>query len=427
VSDTATSNKPKSALLAILITVFLDLLSFGLFIPDLQLRGEALAAKALNVPLDQAGSSQQIGFMVGLLIAGYSMCQLVSAPLLGRLSDRIGRRPILLGTTVLSLASYLVYANATEFWISLASRLLAGLAAANLGVAFAYVADVTGPQDRAKGLGMVGAALGMGFILGPVIGGLLIRIGNDSPLLLGYVGAALTLVNLAFIYFELPESVQPGQTKARAPFFEELRIAFSTRSLVLLLCMFFAFNFGFAMLQATFFRLLADSRSIFHLDTAHAKEYGSYILGMVGVSGAVIQGGLLPKFQRRFGEIRLLRFGMILLVPGLALVPYAPLWLPVLLVVVLQGIGSGLSQPSLSSLVSRNAPAQIQGGIFGVTQALGALARLIGPIIGNPLFAENPAYPFLFGACVLLFPTVAAWSVKAPETKDATSPEPAEA
>jgi MFS family permease len=421
VSQAPAAKPNESALVAILLTAFLDLLSFGLFIPDLQLRGEVLAAQALKIPIDQASSNQQVGFMVGLLVAGYSLCQLFSSPLLGRLSDRVGRRPVLLVTTGISVLSYIIYAQADAFWISLLSRLLAGTAAANLGVAFAYVADVSAPESRAKSLGMVGAAIGMGFILGPVLGGQLIRIGNDSPALLGYVGAALALVNAIFIWKKLPESLEPGKAANRASFLHELRIAFTTRNLALLLCMMFAFNFGFAMLQTTFFRLLADPRSVFHLSTATAKEYGSYILGIVGISGALVQGVLLPKLQIRYGEVRLLRFGMIMLIPGLALVPFAPLWLPVVLVAALQGFGSGLSQPSLSSLVSRNSPAQIQGGIFGITQALGALARLVGPIIGNPLFSENPIWPYVLGAFVLLFPSIAAWSLtSSPKTTAAT-------
>ncbi len=422
-SESTASPPSRSLLIGILLTVFLDLFSFGLFIPDLQLRGESLAAKMLKVPLDQAGSNREVGYMVGLLIAGFSLCQLFASPILGRLSDRIGRRPILLATTILSVLSYVVYANATEFWLSLGSRLIAGIAAANLGVAFAYVADVTAPQDRAKGLGMVGAALGMGFILGPVIGGLLIRVGNDSPMLLGYVGAGLALINAVYIIFGLPESLKPGTEIKRASWMQEMRIAFTTKGLVLLLCMLFAFNFGFAMLQTTFFRLLADPRSVFHLNVTHAKEYGSYILGIVGITGAVIQGGFLPKLQAKFGEINLLRVGMIMLVPALALVPYAPLWLPVIGVVILQGVGSGLSQPSLSSLVSRNAPPQIQGGIFGITQSLGALARLVGPIIGNPLFAARPEYPYLLGAAAILFPAMAAWTLKDPAPAETTITE----
>jgi MFS family permease len=416
VSDAAgeTPKPPLSpAILGILLTVFLDLLSFGLFIPDLQLRGEQLAARQLGVPAAQASSSDSVGWMVGLLIAGFSLAQLFSSPLLGRLSDRIGRRPVLLATCGLSVVSYAIYANADVFWLSLGSRVLAGIAAANLGVAFAYVADITAPSERAKGLGLVGAALGLGFIFGPVLGGQLIRIGNDSPALLGYVGAFLALVNFLYIQFGLKESITPGQTTARPSFLQELRIAFTTRNLVLLLAMFFAFNFGFAMLQATFFRLIADSRSVFHLPTAEAKTVGSYVLGMVGICGAIVQGVVLPKIQNRFGEVNLVRVGMMMLVPGLLLVPFSPLWLPMILVVVLQGFGSGLAQPNLSSLVSRNAPRELQGGIFGVTQALGATARLLAPLLANPLFSRNPTFPYVLAAVVVLFPAVAAWSLRA--------------
>ncbi|MDX2066002.1 MAG: MFS transporter [Fimbriimonadaceae bacterium] len=400
------------ALVGVLLTVFLDLLSFGLFIPDLQLRGEQLAAKQLGVPAAQASANDSVGWMVGLLIAGFSLAQLFSSPILGRLSDRIGRRPVLLATCALSVVSYAMYANADVFWLSLGSRVLAGIAAANLGVAFAYVADVTAPTERAKGLGLVGAALGLGFIFGPVLGGQLIRIGNDSPALLGYVGAFLALINFLYIQFGLKESITPGQTASRPSFFAELRIAFTTPRLVLLLGMTFAFNFGFAMLQATFFRLIADERSVFHLPDAEAKTIGSYVLGLVGICGAIVQGVILPRIQSRYGEVNLVRLGMLMLVPGLLLVPFSPLWLPMILVVALQGFGSGLAQPNLSSLVSRFAPRELQGGIFGVTQALGATARLLAPLLANPLFSRNPTYPYVLAAAIVLFPAVAAWALR---------------
>lgn len=399
-----------SPVAGIFLTVFLDLLSFGMFIPDLQLRGGMLARKFLGLDATGGQDDPRVGFMIGAILGGFSLAQLIAAPMLGRLSDRIGRRRILIVTTLLSFLSYVVYAHADHYFLVFFARVLAGLAAANLGVAFAYVSDVTEPHERAKSFGALGAALGMGFILGPPIGGYLIARAKDSPVLLGYVGATLVIVNLLYVIFLLPEPhVNPQK---RLPFFQELGVAFRSPTLALLLAMFFAFNLGFANLQSTYFLLLADARSVFHLDSTHAKETGSYILGMVGLVGAVMQGLIVPRVTPKMGEARMLRVGLLLGAVALAAVPYAPLWAPTILVVSLMGIGNGLSQPSLNSLVSRNAPKELQGGVFGVTQALGALARLVGPLLSNPLFSQQPAYPYLLGGAIMLFPALAAWRIK---------------
>jgi MFS family permease len=388
-----------------------------MFIPDLQLRGGLLARRFLGLAENSGQSDVRVGLMIGAILGGYSLAQLIAAPWLGRMSDRIGRRRILIVTTAISLVSYVLYAHAEHYGIVMLARVLSGFAAANLGVAFAYVADVTAPQDRAKAFGSLGAALGLGFILGPPLGGWLIARANDSPLLLGYTGAALVVLNLVYIVLLLPE---PEVHRAdRLPFLKELGVAFRTPGLALLLAMFFAFNLAFANLQSTFFLLLADSRSVFHLSETGAKENGSYILGLVGVVGALMQGVIVPQLTGRFGEMRMLRIGFFLAAPALALVPFAPLWIPTILVVVAMGVGNGLSQPPLNALVSRMAPRELQGGVFGVTQALGALARLIGPVISNPLFAAKPFYPYLLGGAIMLFPAFAALRVAVPKPEEA--------
>ncbi|RYG33907.1 MFS transporter [bacterium] len=403
-----------SPLTGIFLTVLIDLLGFGMVIPDLQLRGERLAGVLLKLPQDQWERNATVGLYVGALLGGFSLAQLIANPFLGRLSDRIGRRKVLLVTTALSIAGSVFYAHADTYWFSFVARLLAGFAAANLGVAFAYVADVTTPENRASGVGKIGMALGLGFIFGPVLGATILSASGDTPLWLGYVAAILSTINLLYIWFFLPESHVPGENDhtTRKSFFQEVGLAVRTPSLRLLFAMFFAFNFAFAMLQTTFFRLLADNRGIFDLSDNRAKQYGAWILALVGLIGAVMQGGVLPRIVSRFGEANLLRVGFVLLIPALGLLPWSPLWIPVIGIVVLQGVGTGLSQPSLSSLVSRNAPKEIQGGIFGITQSLGSLARLVGPVVSNPLFAREPWAPYAFGAIVLLFPAYAAWHVR---------------
>ncbi len=229
-------------ILAIALTVFVDLLGFGLVIPDIQLRGEKLGAQ---------------GVILGLTIASFSIAQLLTAPLLGRWSDSVGRRRILLITSTLSWLAYLFYAHATVLWIMIAARVLGGIGAANLGVAYAYIADVTEPKDRAKAMGVLGASFGMGFIFGPPLGSYLVQLGHGGPLVLGYTSASLCLVNLLYIYFVLPESLKRGSREGeeRAPSFRNLHKALATPGLPLLLVMFFAVNFGFSNLESTFFRL----------------------------------------------------------------------------------------------------------------------------------------------------------------------------
>ncbi len=391
-------------IVAIFITVLIDLLGFAMFIPDLQLRGEQI----IRAELGANAPAGLVGLWVGIFLAAYSVSQLLTAPLLGRLSDTRGRRIVLLISCLLSIGSYVVYAHAgTIFWI-LVSRVLSGVAAANLGVAFAYVADTTAPEDRAKSLGLLGAAFGLGFIMGPVIGAQLLRVSNDSPVLLGYVTAGLCVVNFLFVLFCVPESLKPEQVVEKPKMIEDLKVAFRTPQLGLMLLMFFAINLGFTNLETTYFRLIADPNWIFKFEDP--KGQGALVLAMVGVVGVLVQGVLVGILTKRFGEHRVLKYSYLLFIPSFFLVPFTPLWFPGVLVIIGLGLGNGLAQPSLSSLISRNAPPTMQGGIFGITQALGALARAIGPLVSNPLFNWKPWAPYALGTLIALFPAIAAWT-----------------
>lgn len=405
--------KAPNPVVTIFLTVFLDLLGFGIFIPDLQLRGETLASKSLG----PNASPTQVGTLVGIMLASYSIAQLITSPLLGRLSDQIGRRKILLFTALLSTVAYLIYAFATNLGVVVLSRTLLGVAAANLGVAYAYIADVTPPEDRAKSLGILGAAFGLGFILGPSIGVLLLKVGNDSPLPLGIAGAAFTFINAVFIYRFVRES-RPVGSAVQGKFFKDFGKAIRTPGLGLLLAMFFAINFGFTNLEATYFRLLKDPNWIFHLGEG-AKIAGGFILIAVGFVGVFVQGYLIRILTPKFGEVRLLRFAYLLYLPAFALVPFVPLWIPAIIGIIALGAASGLSQPSINSLISRTAPPDLQGGIFGVTTGLGALARCVGPLVSSPLFSWRPYAPYLVGAAIISIPAMAAWWVREPQTEQA--------
>lgn len=379
-------------ILGIFLTVFLDLLSFGLVIPDIQIRGDHLGAE---------------GFVRGLLLASFSIAQLVAAPFLGRLSDRIGRRKILLITAMLSTISFVVYAHADVLWVMFVARIVSGMAGASIGVAYAYIADVTSPGERAKGMGLVGAAFGLGFIFGPPFGAFLIKAGHDTPLIMGYVAAGLSLANFLYILFVLPESLKPQleSVARRASNLDNLKLALSTPTLGLLLALFFAANFAFANLETTFF--LLDIKH-FHMD----EQDGAIVLTVVGIVSAFMQGYMVRVLTPKYGEVRLLRLVYIIQAPTLLLIPFAPPWVPQLFGTILLGIGTGLAQPCLGSLISKNAPKEMQGGIFGVTQMLGALARIIAPIASNRLFDFRYFSPYVLASAIMIVPLIGMWRIR---------------
>ena len=402
--------------MAIFITVLIDLLGFAMFIPDLQLRGVQISKASLG----PSATPQAVEALVGITIAMFSIAQLVTSPYLGRLSDKRGRRSVLLLSSLLSVASYVLYAHATTVTVLLIARALSGIAAANLGVAFAYVADTSAPEDRAKSLGMLGAAFGLGFILGPALGAQLLKVGGDSPLLLGYVSATLVAVNFFFILFFVPESLKPENRSHDQSFLGNVKTAFMTPGLGLMLVMFFAVNLGFTNLETTYFRLLSAKNWIFHFEDP--KQQGALVLVCVGVVGAVVQGGLVRKVVPWLGELNTMRYSYLLFVPALALVPFAPLWFPGILVILALGVSNGLAGPSLNALISKATPKQMQGGIFGILQAIGSLARATSPLISSPLFAWRPYAPYLVGAAMALFPTICAWIYMKPGEAQSVDP-----
>lgn len=410
-------------MLAIFLTVLLDMLGFAMFIPDLQLRGEGLVRTFLGLP---GGSlDPRVGFLVGVQIAAFSLAQLITSPILGRVSDTRGRRTVLILSSALSVVSYVVYAFAPSFPWLVFSRALSGIAGANLGVAFAYVSDVTEPKDRSKQLGLLGAAFGVGFIIGPSLGAIILKLSNDSPVPLGLLAAAFALVNVIFIVTMVPESLPPEKRQGSRDFFGDLRTAFASKTLALLLAVFFMIQLGFTGLETTFFRLLERPDWIFNFGD-QTKRNGAIVLGLVGVVAALMQGVVIRRLPPGTDDRLVLRWSYLLFIPSLALVPFVPLWFPGVLVVIALGVSNGLAQPTLSGLISKNAPAGLVGGVFGVTQALGALARVIGPVISNPLFELRPYLPYLFGAGLACVPAYLVWTTRL-SFRTGSAPQGAEA
>lgn len=401
---------------AIVLTVFLDILAFGLFIPDLQLRGEVLVGR-IGTAADFALVGVTVGkvlpgFLIGLLLALFSIAQLASASILGRLSDRLGRRRILLFTTAISTFAGLAYTQAYSLEVLAVSRVLMGLAAGNIAVAYAYISDVTPKEERAPAMGKLGIAFGLGFIFGPPIGGLLLQIGNDQPMLLGLASAGLGFVNFLYVYYLLPESLTEKREVPegfRSGGLKSLINAFKIPGFGYLLLLFFVANFAMSNMESTWFRL---SDTVFKINKLEA----SLILMEVGLVMAVVQGGLIRPFVKRFGEVRVLRTGYLLMGPALALMPWMHPWIPALFITAILAIGSGFASPTLSSLISKLAPVAIVGGVFGITQSLGALARIIGPVLGNSLFEVYPWLPYAIAGSLMLVPIVMSQRFKEPDT-----------
>jgi DHA1 family tetracycline resistance protein-like MFS transporter len=363
--------------LAILfLIVFIDLLGFGMVIPVM-----ALYAKEMGAP----------EATIGWLSTGYSAMQFLFAPVWGRLSDRVGRRPILLLSIAMTSVAFAIYGFAGSFEVLLASRLFAGVATANIGIAQAYVADVTPPEGRARGMGLIGAAFGLGFILGPAVSGLLAR---HSLALPGFAAAALAAANGVAAFFILPE---PEHRAARldergrlAALMEALKAPGVRRIIV---CYFLAVG-AFSAMESTYALLLKD---VYRLSDASVPWVFMYI----GVLVTIVQGGLIGPLTKRLGEKRLFVLGAVLQGLGLAALPFAPNLGGLLAASAPLAIGSGFASPALSALLSRASREEDQGGTLGIGQSAAAMGRIVGPISGTYSFSFHHAYPYLAGAAVM--------------------------
>lgn len=389
---------------AIFLTVFLDLLGFGLVMPLLPRYAQTLSASPLQV---------------GLLGASYSAMQFVFVPLWGRLSDRVGRRPVLLTSILATSGSMLMLGFAKSLtWLFIA-RICGGIATANIATAQAYIADSTTPSTRARGMGLIGMAFGMGFIFGPFFGGILSAISLETP---ARVAAALALVNFLWAYRALPESFPPEQRKKSKDRLrigldpKSLRETFAVPGLGIVITLFFIVTVSFANLEQTFALYAHD---VFSLDS---KATG-YILGVVGLIAAVTQGGLIGPLNRKFGELTLIRAGTFLQTTGFALVALAAGrgLLALYGAIVVMSFGNGLTNPSLSSLASKRAPPESQGAALGVMQSMGALARVFGPTWGGFVYGYGHRLPYVTGSIGLAIAWLMAFGVRSANEAEPTS------
>lgn len=329
----------------------------------------------------------------GLLMSSYAAMQFVAAPLWGRLSDRVGRRPALLITIAGGAASMLALSVAPSLTLVFGARILSGIFAGNIGLATAYITDVTDESNRAKGMGLIGVAFGVGFILGPALGGILARFGHRAPM---YCGAALGAVNFVQAFFVLREPASHALARGKMALAAWWRAA-TLRNLI-------SYNFiltlAITQLEATLVYFLADH---FQFDEMHA----GYVLAYTAFVMALVQGGLVRRI-RAAQERSMFLGGMALLGASLAALPFAHALSALLVILSCASIGRGLAQPMLLSLVSKHARVEDRGAVMGATQSAASLARVFAPAFAGWLYVRHPNYPFMIAAFLVLCLTAVA-------------------
>ena len=369
-------SRGRTPLIILFLTVFIDLLGFGIVIPFLPLYAERMHVSAVGI---------------GLLLAIYSLMQFLFAPVLGRISDHIGRRPIIMLGLLGSSVGYILYGLAGSFAMLLLSRAVHGACAGTISTAQAYVADTTDDAGRAHGMGMIGAAFGLGFVLGPAIGGLLGRSSMRTPV---FFAAALTFANLLFAAFRLPESHQPDPNarldlRALAQPLIKLPTELTRHRLGRLFSISFLATSAIAGFEATFAMMVP-------LVYGYGPSGVGGLLALAGLIQAITQGYLLGKIVKRTGELPLIRIGLIILAIGLA--PLASLSSHPLLFLLLAfvAIGYGLASPSIASLLSKHAAPGSHGGVLGANQSAQSLARILGPIAAGLVYGWLGPQPVYF-------------------------------
>ncbi len=362
----------------VLAAILLDMIGFGMVLPDIQLRAEKLGAP---------------GWMIGLLLSSYFVVQFLVSPRWGAVSDRVGRKPVLVACTALSALSMVFYALAGSLWGILLSRVLAGLAAANVVVTQAYLADTSPEAEQTAALGRSGAALSVGLILGPALGGWLAAWGGNA--LLGGVAASLSALGALWMALALPRHPLPTPRQAALLPLIDLRLLRDLPALRPLFLLAAAGWFALACLEGTFGRLIQRKLGY------GPAEFGA-ILGFEALVTALVQGVLLGYVAQRAGQTALLRLGYFLQGVGLLLTPFAPglIWLFAFSGVY--SVGIGLVNPTLNGICGALAPPTRHGELFGVLQAGRSIGFLVGPMLGGALFDWKPEAPYLLAGGVAL-------------------------
>ena len=367
----------RSRLIVIFTTVFIDLVGFGIVIPVLPFYAEGTIFNATPRT-------------VGLLFASYSIMQLIFAPILGGLSDKHGRRPVLFLSIIGTGIGFLVLGLATTLWMLFAGRILDGITGGNISTAQAYIADITTRENRAKGMGLIGAAFGLGFIFGPAIGGILSRWGIQVPF---FFAAALCFANAILLYFRLPETVtrdHPAKHHAAGGRgLNQVLKSLKQPRLAFVMVIYFLFIVAFSIMT-TSFSLYTMFR--FGYDAQHT----GYLFAYVGLIAVIIQGGLIGRLVKRFGELPLVIVGAFCFALSLFAVPFVGPAAGGLAALLIGGgvfsAGNSLATPALTSLASKSVGPAEQGTVLGVMQSVASLARAVGPSLAAVLIASSTAH-----------------------------------
>lgn len=383
----------KRARLAIFLTVFVDLLGFGIVIPLLPLYARHVSENPSGW-MDSINSAFGLvdpgAFWAGIAFVSFSVMQFIATPLLGRLSDLVGRRPVLWVSLLGSAVGYLMLGLTMRFeWVLLA-RLLDGITGGNISVAQAAMADISAPEDRSKALGMIGAAFGLGFVIGPALAGILsgsdigVHLAAQGIQLPFLVAAGLSLLASGLVLTRLPETLSAeARQRARSPESRghALRVALSRTGMPTLLMIGFLAMSAFAMMEGTF-SLMAERRFGFG-----PKEVG-WLFAFVGVCIVLYQGGLVRVVAKRVPERIAMAIGLFGMAVALYLLPIAPWAAPFMLLLVPLAWGSGMNGTATLALASRLTPPDAQGSVFGVMSAMQGLGRIVGPFVGTLVFAK---------------------------------------
>lgn len=397
----------KPSLLIVFLTVFIDLIGFGIVFPLLPIFAENLHAS---------------GFTIGLLIASYSVMQFVFAPIWGRLSDRVGRRPILLFSTAGAAVSYVIFAlgsgmsGTSGLIVLFASRIFAGICGANITVAQAYIADISLPEERSKRMGLIGMAFGLGFIFGPFLSGIGLKyMGLTGP---GWIAVALCAANLVFAFARLPESWKPASEGVpQRPHLDQFFHTMKMPKIGVLVLLFFVGTFIFSAFETTLGLLVSRNFNLKIQDVHGVFVFDPkivYLYAFCGIIGAMVQGGAIGRAVKRYGEPAVIAASFLLVAISLGPMPWmTPVqfgWTGLLLLLAILSIGSSLTRPPIFGMISILSPATEQGTSIGVAQSAGSLARIAGPIFAATLFEARPELPYVLCGVLALATGFFAWS-----------------
>lgn len=405
----------KSPLVILLLTVMLDLIGFGIVLPLLPTYAKDLGASP---------------FMIGLIAAIFSIMQFIFSPLWGKLSDKIGRRPVMLISIFVTALSYLIFSQSDTILLLIFARGLSGIGSANIAAAQAYITDVTDSKSRSGAMGMIGAAFGVGFIIGPLVGGLLKH--NYGIEMVGYVASALIFFDFILAIFFLPESNKQakkfnlgmfsGKSAASSSangssssflkekiteYVDGLKLTFSSKPLALLMIANYIFTFAIVNMQVASILLWKEYFG------ASDQEIG-YIFAYVGFFSVIVQGGLIRQLIRKLGEHKLFLWGHIFTFAGVFFVPFIPqdtLFSYGLLILLCFAIGTSLVAPINLSMISLYSYKQKQGQILGLSQSVNSFARIMGPFSGSILYGMNFHAPYIVAGLLTIIGTFIAFAL----------------